>query len=321
MAWLSFQASAQNLATDARKAFVDGYVQQAMQRGDSADAARADANCMFDELQARLTPAEWTELARAQRDGSSPAWFRRLAPEFVACAHLGRRSGRSSPSADSDSGRLPAPDDADSVRVARELRQLRVIEEARQRQTSGHPVILPTGRCTANITLDDTGQPQGYFPVSCSDPQLQADMRHAVMAALPLQAVGPATVELRVTANDAQPIDAVGSPRRTVDPQTDIDRRYTALVRQELQMMRQQQVMQQLRAHLSPPRPLIGTCSATVQLNSIGTDSLPLSPVVTCSDPRLETSMHRAILAARALTAQSGSTTVQLRINGFFPSP
>jgi hypothetical protein len=204
--------------------------------------------------------------------------------------------------------RRPRRDDADSSRVARELRRLRVAEAGRL-QRSGNPAILPTGHCTADITLNEASQPQNDFVVDCNDPRLMSDMRQAVVAVLPLQAVGPTRVQLRVEADDAEP----------VGPQANIDQRESMLVKQELLELRHQQIMQQQQAGLTPPRPLFGTCTATVQLSSEA-GSPPASSTMNCSDPRLEPSMHRAILAAAVLSTQSGST-LHLHVNGIFPAP
>ena len=308
-------AGAQDLAQDVKQGFINAYVRRALQRGDRPEAARADANCLFDELQTRLTADDWLQLGQQIADGQKPQALRLLGPAIIACAHLGRPDP-------ADDAAAPT-DDLDSLRLARELRRRRVMEEADLRSAQGHAVQLPTGSCTAQVVTDAAGRAAGDVPIRCSDERLQPDMRAAVLAVMPLRAAGGATVQLLVTADDPEPGAGAGSAPGP-DPAAangllaaGIDQRDSMAVRRELTQMRVQQMQDSLRSHLPVPAPLLGTCAATVHVDQTGA---PATPVNTqCTDPRLQTPMQRAILALGALAAQPGAT-VQLRVSGVFPT-
>lgn len=295
---------------------IDGATQALIRRGEAPDAAMADATCVFNALQSSLTTEQWAELLREAHDHTfTPESVQTMLPAMLSCAHLGRpASAAPAAPAAPDAEATPPPDDADSARVAREMRRLRVAQESSLRLAEGHVVDLPTGSCTADVTPDRVAQ--GDFPVHCSDLRLQPQMRQAVLAVTPLRASGPAPVELRVTANDADPEgagDTSGPVPRGVDL---IDQQDSFAVKRQLMQMRRLQVQTQVQAGLGIPAPLIGGCAAVVQVGQ--PDVPPVTQSLNCTDPRLEAAMNRAIQAAAPFSAQPGST-VRLRVNGVFP--
>jgi hypothetical protein len=313
VALYSLPSGAQTLALNARKAIIDGATQVLIRRGESPDAATADATCVFNALQSGLTTEQWAELLREAHDHNiSSDTVQTMLPAMLTCAHLGRP--QSAALAASDGEATPPPDDADSARVAREMRRLRVAQESSLQLAEGHRVELPTGTCTADVTPDRVAQ--GDFPVHCSDLRLQPQMRQAVLAVTPLRASGLAPVELRVTANDADPAGAADTSGPTPRLTELIDQQDSFAVKRQLMQMRQLQVQTQVQAGLGIPAPLIGGCAAIVQVGQ--PDVPPVTQSLNCTDPRLEAAMNRAIQAAAPFSAQPGST-VRLRVNGVFP--
>ncbi|HTT06928.1 MAG TPA: hypothetical protein VMF64_16740 [Steroidobacteraceae bacterium] len=306
-------AGAQTLALNARQAILDGATQALIRRGESPAAATADATCVFNALQSSLTSEQWAQLLQQAHDHNlSQETVLSTLPAIAGCAHLGRPQSAGAPASDADA--TPRPDDADSARVAREMRRLRVEEESSLRLAEGHMVDLPTGTCTADVTPDRVTQ--GDFPVHCSDLRLQPQMRQAVLAVTPLRASGLAPVQLRVTANDADPAGAADTSGAAPGAADLIDRQDSFAVQRQLMQMRRLQVQTQVQAGLGIPAPLIGGCTAIVQVGQ--PDAPPVTQSLDCTDPRLEAAMNRAIQAAAPFSAQPGST-VRLRANGVFP--
>jgi hypothetical protein len=96
-------------------------------------------------------------------------------------------------------------DDVDSAAVAQAMRRLRVDEEARLTAAGGAPVMLPTGPCTATVTVDSAGRPVPGFVVFCRDERMEGVMRRAVIAAAPLRAAPGSVLRLMIRAPDPEP--------------------------------------------------------------------------------------------------------------------
>jgi hypothetical protein len=106
-----------------------------------------------------MTLTQLEELPEKERTGALPRSIAPYLPEiFARCmTRIGQRIARAG-----------GPNGADSLLVALALGRLRMEEEIQDRGVAGHPVALPTGRCTSTVTLGEQGRPQGGFPVHWS---------------------------------------------------------------------------------------------------------------------------------------------------------
>jgi hypothetical protein len=200
-------ASGQNAALAFRKGFVGSYVAAAVKHGRPAGPAAVEANCICDIIAARMTLDQLAELNDELHRSQPPAAIVPLMPDIKRqCLHRDGVGPATMPSASPAAVQPTTIDDADSAAVARELRRLRVAEESRLIAARGAPVMLPTGTCTAIVTVDNAGHPAPAFPVMCADERLQAVMRQAVTAAAPLNAAPGSVVRLAIIANDPEPI-------------------------------------------------------------------------------------------------------------------
>lgn len=202
-------AAAQDLASDFRRGFVEGYVRSALKRGDSPQKAQADGNCLYDELNQHLTTSDWVKVlaAGAVRESPPPELRSLLAEAAVHCARLGVPGSSSLPPTQALGPAPPSQsvDDVDTASVTRYLGELRAEEEMQQSTAQGRPVILPTGRCVARVTVGAGGIPGDGFLVRCSDDRMEAVMRRAVIAAAPFRAAAGSTVVVAVAAPNPEP--------------------------------------------------------------------------------------------------------------------
>jgi hypothetical protein len=201
-------AVAQDLAADFKRSVVDGFVQAAVKRGKSPQEAQVEGNCLYDALNTQLTRSQWAELLQGPQSVRQTILHSAMPAALVQCAHLGKPDAAAPASpAYVEPATAPELDRADSAVVARELRRIRVEEEVRGQAAQGHLVVLPTGRCIADVTVGNRGFPPDTFSVRCSDDRMRALMRQAVIRAAPLQATPGSTVALAVLASDPEPVD------------------------------------------------------------------------------------------------------------------
>ncbi len=308
-------------AVELKSTFIKGYIKAAVKRGVPVERAQRQADCVYNVVVSSMTVGQFIALAEEARHALPPTALLPVAPEIKALCLGGEGTGampaRASPFADQ---RFPV-DDADSSLVARELGRLRAEEEATLRTAQGHPVVLPTGRCAAIVTVGDDGEPEGRFPIDCSDGRMQDVMRQAVMAAAPLRAPPGSTVRLSVFAPRPEPgvapivMQAAGGPD-SQDARLDIAD--SIAVTQRVASLRMQQTQGQILAGERPSRPIFAHCSATVRVNDAGAPADDFQ--VACDDPRIEDVMRQAVLAIGTPRAQPGST-VLLRVTAMFPAP
>jgi len=294
-----------------RRGFVSSYVAAAIRHGRPAGPAEVEADCIYDIIAARMTVGQLAELVDEEHWSRPPAALAPLIPEIKRrCLHGDGAGPAMTVSGGSATIQPTAIDDADSAAVAHEVRQLRVAEEARLMAAGGVPVMLPTGPCTATVTVGSAGQPAPGFPVECGDERMQGIMRQAVTTAAPFRAAPGSVVRLAVFANDPEP---------GADPQqARLDIADSITVGNEVARMRMDQVRNETASRGPPPPPAFGHCSATVHVGNDGTPDDHF--LVSCSDPRLEAPMRQALLTIGPMRARPGST-VLLRVNSIFPAP
>jgi hypothetical protein len=198
--------AAQDIALDFKQGFIDSYTRALMKKGANSKQAGTEATCLYEVLATHLTTQDWIDLFGEMAASQPPKVLKPLAPVILARCGLSDRLKSGGP--DATQGTPPQPveyDHVNSALVARQVRRIRLEEETKLQAAQGHPVELPTGSCTADVTLSSQGLARDPFPVHCSNPQLQADMRNAVIASGVLRAPPGSAVTLIVAANDPEP--------------------------------------------------------------------------------------------------------------------
>jgi hypothetical protein len=199
--------AAQQAQVNFRRGFVSSYVAAAIRRGRPAGPAEVEANCVYGIISAQMTVGQLAELVDEQHGSRPPAALAPLMPEIRRrCLHRdGAGPSMTLPGGAVMTQRAAIADDVDSAAVAQAMRRLRVDEEARLMAAGGAPVMLPTGTCTAAVTVDSAGQPVPGFVVYCRDERMEGVMRRAVTAAAPLRAAPGSILRLVIRAPDPEP--------------------------------------------------------------------------------------------------------------------
>jgi hypothetical protein len=198
-------AAGQQAQVAFRRAFVSSYVAAAIRHGRPAGPAEIEANCDYDIIAPRMTLEQLAEFSDEVHRSQPPTALAPLAPQIKRqCFH--GNVGSSSMVPASSATILPNEiDGADSAAVAQAVRRLRAAEETRLMAAGGGPVMLPTGACTAIVTVSEAGHAAPGFPVACADVRLRGVMRQAVTTVAPLRAPPGSVVRLAIIANDPEP--------------------------------------------------------------------------------------------------------------------